>query len=601
MIFFDRKVAIPRNMGTVRLLRPFKSEYTSVQLKLSCFRPELKSHPYDKHKMITLGRLCEDDPDYMYPNNKFRFYFPEEFAAGIMIAPSESTEASELTEQTASDKQDKQDKQATDSTIATKTKTESLSKASGSSKAANTSMDEGSSALKLPAPPAIPEIQPLLKWHHSSDKSGGLAHLIELCTESHLRERLEKHFDKSDAALLLDLAFFSIEENGRKDQSFADYCRKQLPFSNTHLVSEQEIREFFQRISPDSIYGFMKEWNKDYGTNDEIYISYRDIAREDVTDFEKGSSLYEYTDNPAFYDVVGIAYNSYTNIPLYYTWATHNSYLIFENRNNWPESFMGMYKRNSDFGYSNSSLLCVIDQYSFNSEVIDTIVNNGSDFCMMLNSESILGNRLIAEHKGSFEGKKEHAVNALGVYGITFKHVLFKYNGIERYAYVFFDPIKQQEERLHFASYKKKIERQIELFTHELDTSYKEHKQCLFFGDSEHYPRFFDLNVDESKHLISYKRKEGVLEELKDHCGYLCMISSKQLSIKEAYRLYLMNNDDGGNLLGLSGTFMAKAYGRKILDECYGYDSIKLFIEFLARILMRQHYTLLLAQIQKYI
>jgi len=72
-MYLDFKVRIPDAKSKI-VMKPVKG-VTYVNYEYDrIYKPEMK---YNIPKRTTIGKLCEDDPDMMFPNANFLKFFPD--------------------------------------------------------------------------------------------------------------------------------------------------------------------------------------------------------------------------------------------------------------------------------------------------------------------------------------------------------------------------------------------------------------------------------------------------------------------------------------------------------------------------------------------
>lgn len=73
-MFYDDKVKIPNAPGKLMTRKEHKAAYVMYEYDRTYNRETQKTNP----KRTIIGKLCEDDPSYMYPNDRYYDYFAPE-------------------------------------------------------------------------------------------------------------------------------------------------------------------------------------------------------------------------------------------------------------------------------------------------------------------------------------------------------------------------------------------------------------------------------------------------------------------------------------------------------------------------------------------
>lgn len=90
-----------------------------------------------------------------------------------------------------------------------------------------------------------------------------------------LMEILEKHIDKKNLGLVLDLAAYSIITENNAGQYYSDYAFNHLLFSdNMKIYSDSKVSDLLQSMTEEQSVGFLNDWSSSWDHREKIYISY---------------------------------------------------------------------------------------------------------------------------------------------------------------------------------------------------------------------------------------------------------------------------------------------------------------------------------------
>ena len=98
-----------------------------------------------------------------------------------------------------------------------------------------------------------------------------------------------------------------------------------------------------------------------------------------------------------------------------------------------------------EYGYKQIGF--ILDRGYFSKENIRYIDENGYSFIIMCKGCKTLVSSLVLENRGTFEAKREAAIHAYKVYGITTTARLYEDDTAERYFHIYYNPSKQAAER----------------------------------------------------------------------------------------------------------------------------------------------------------
>ena len=190
-----------------------------------------------------------------------------------------------------------------------------------------------------------------------------------------------------------------------------------------------------------------------------------------------------------------------------------------------------------------------------------------------------LVNDAVKEVKGTFEENRQYAIRKFGVNGTTVKRFVFPSDEKERYLHVYYSYHKAatEKERLEqridkLAVYFKKFEGQPVV----LDKSYEKYFSLEYYHEGKGDQCF-----------VCAIEKSSVIEEELRMCGYFCIITSADMTAKEALELY-KSRDASEKLFKADKTFLGNKSMRVYSGEAL---EGKMLIAFVALILRNRMYT----------
>lgn len=231
-----------------------------------------------------------------------------------------------------------------------------------------------------------------------------------------------------------------------------------------------------------------------------------------------------------------------------------------------------------EYGYKKIGF--ILDRGYFSKENIRYIDENGYTFIIMCKGCKALVSSLVLQKCGTFETKRESAIRAYKVYGITTTSKLYEDDTEERYFHIYYNPSKQAAEREH-------LEQRIEKLRQFMDKHIgKEEK----FGKT--YQEYFRLHYDQKGRFRGADERTDVIERELQLCGYFCIITSEKMTATQALVQY-KGRDISENLFRSDKTFIGLKSERVQSSQSM---SSKIFIEFVALIVRNRIYNLLKEQ-----
>jgi len=371
--------------------------------------------------------------------------------------------------------------------------------------------------------------------------------------------------------LFLDLAAYYLTTENNAGQYYPDYAYNHPLFTPEYKIySDSTVSEFISQISTDDSVEFQNEWNAIKRNKDKIYISYDSTNKNcqageiELVEFghakeDKGLPIFNYS----------IAYDCNNREPLFYE--------------DYPGSIVDvsqlqcMLDKAKSYGYKNAGF--ILDRGYFSRENIKYMDRYGYDFVIMIKGMKALVHDVIKEVKGSFEENRQHTIRRFQVNGTTIKRFVFPSDEKKRYIHIYYSYSKAAAER-----------EQLETKLDKLSTYFKKLEGRKVVLDKS-YEKYFSLEYyHEGKPdqcFICAIEKSKVIEAELRMCGYFCIITSAEMTAKEALELY-KSRDASEKLFKADKSFLGNRSMR-----VYTGDALegKMLVAFVALIIRNRMYT----------
>lgn len=419
-------------------------------------------------------------------------------------------------------------------------------------------------------------------------KAGTYIVLKKIIQDYHLIPML-KRIIGDKYGLFLDLAVYSIITEGNAAQYYPDYAYNHPLFTDSmRIYSDSTISSFLNHISVDQSVQFLNSWNEARDHNQKIYISYDSTNKKcqagDLDLVEVGHSKSGVSDTIFNYS---IGYDQENREPLFYENYSGSITDVTQ--------LEEMITKASAFGYKNVGF--ILDRGYFCEKNIHAMDRNHNDFIIMLKGMKALVKDTVLACKGTFEDNYDALIPEYGVSGTTIPMKVFKGDQKNRYVHIYFNPYKAAAERDEFL---KKIEKMKEEANKRLGTTESLPKEYQKYFILDYYPdkpkKDKNGKVKESKpKLTLVTPRKAVIEDDMKACGYFCLITSEQMSAKEALLLY-KSRDDSEKLFRGDKSYLGDKAERTYTNES---TRAKIFVEFVALIIRSRMYVKLVEQSKK--
>ena len=377
--------------------------------------------------------------------------------------------------------------------------------------------------------------------------------------------------DDRGTGLFLDLAAYYLTTENNAGQYYPDYAYDHPLFTPGYKIySDSTVSSFISQISVEDSISFQNEWNGIKKKQDRIYISYDSTNKNcqagdiEIVEFghakeDRGLPVFNYS----------IAYDVDNREPLFY--ETYPGSIVDISQ------LQLMLNKAAAYGYKNAGF--ILDRGYFSRENIRFMDRLGYDFVIMVKGMKSFVNEKIRQVQGSFEDKRQCTIRRYQVNGTTVKTKVFYSDEKDRYLHIYYSYGKAAAEREcletkidRIAAYLKKQEGQAVV----IDRSYEKYFHLEYYHEGE-----------EDQCFVCGIEKSSVIEEELKMCGYFCIITSDEMTAKEALDLY-KRRDGSEKLFKADKSFL----GNRSL-RVYTGDALegKMLIAFVSLIIRNRMYT----------
>ena len=381
---------------------------------------------------------------------------------------------------------------------------------------------------------------------------------------------LSEIFKINELGLFLDLAAYSLISEDNAAQYYPGYTFNHPVFTNEmKRYTDSTVSSFFSNISFDQIAAFLNQWNTGRPHKEKIYISYdstnKNCQAGDLEIVEFGKSK---TDSRLPIFNYSIAFDQNNEEPLFYE--------------EYPGSIVDVsqlqYMLGKAEGYGYRNIGFILDRGYFSKDNIECMDRMGYSFIMMVKGRKKLVSTLVSSVIGTFEKDRRCFIREYKVFCTTVKEKLYPTDASERCFHIYYSI--DREWREHAA-----VEEKIEKLTRYLEK--QENKEVTF---PEVIKEYFELTYDASgKIFLGAREKTDVINQELALCGYYTIVTSEEMSAKDAIMLY-KGRDSSEKLFRGDKSYLGNHSLRVCSDEA---ASAKIFIEFIALIVRNKIYNYL--------
>ena len=417
---------------------------------------------------------------------------------------------------------------------------------------------------------SIPDELPLA-YRSCCLRIGACVIIRKVLDEYSLVPMLRKRFG-NDAGLMLDLVSYLIVEEENAGQYYPDFAfTHPLLAEKMTIYSDSKVSRLLSSITKDQCIGFLDDWNARRDHKSRIYVSYDSTNKNseagdiDIVEFGKAK---DDKGLPVFN--LSIAMDKTNRVPLFYEEYPGSVTDVSQ--------FTCMVDKVMEYGYKKIGF--ILDRGYFSRENIRYIDENGYTFIIMCKGCKALVSSLVLSIQGSFETKREAAIRAYRVYGVTTAARLYEDDTEDRYFHIYYNPSKQAAER-------EQLEQRVEKLRQFMD---RHIGKDVRFGKT--YQEYFHLHYDRRGYFRGADERTDVIERELQLCGYFCIITSEKMTAAQALIQY-KGRDISEKLFRTDKTFIGSRSERVQSSQSM---SSKIFIEFVALIVRSRIYNLLKEQ-----
>ena len=390
---------------------------------------------------------------------------------------------------------------------------------------------------------------------------GSFLVLRRLVDEKLLVECLLRPFSPRDAALVLDIAFYSLITEGNTAQHYPDYTYNHPVFTEgMRRYSDSKVCDFLQNIKPEQINGFLHVWNLYREKSDRIYVSYdstnKNCQAGDIAMVEYGHAKDD-RNRPIFN--YAIAFDQTNGEPLFYE--------------EYPGSVVDVsqlqFMLSKAEGYDYRNVGVILDRGYFSRANIVYMDAHGIEFVIMARGLTRIARELVESVRGTFEDDRDRLVREYRAYGTTVRRKLYEDDSRERYFHIFYGNERQARERSSLEEKLEKLNRYLE----GLENTEAQIPDVV--------AEYFDLVYDKDGVFLYANEKKDIIRREIRLCGYFVLITSEEMTAAEALRLY-KGRDATEKLFRGDKSYLGNRSLRVCSEES---ASAKIFIEFIALII----------------
>ena len=399
-------------------------------------------------------------------------------------------------------------------------------------------------------------------------KIGSYMVIRNVLEEYHLPQLLYKRFG-SKCGLFLDLVSYLIVDEENAGQYYPDFAYSHPLFSEEmKIYSDSTVSRLLASIGKEQTLGFLSDWNDKRDHKQRIYLSYDSTNKNcqagdiDLVEFgkakdEKGLPVFN----------LAIAFDKTNRIPLFYEEYPGSITDVSQ--------FTFMVDKVRDYGYRKVGF--ILDRGYFSKGNIQYMDRNHFSFIIMVKGCKALVSSLVMEYRNTFETRRDCAIRAYKVYGMTARARLYEDDSSERWFHIYFNPSRQAAER-------EQLEQRIEKLKQFLD---KHKGQEVQFGRT--YQDYFVLHYDKNSRFLYAEERSDVVQRELELCGYFCIVTSEEMSASQAL-VHYKGRDMSEKLFRTDKTFIGSKSMRSHSEETL---SARIFVEFIALIVRNRIYNLL--------
>lgn len=346
----------------------------------------------------------------------------------------------------------------------------------------------------------------------------------------------EAGFTVDQINMIMDLVLYMLDKESAVFQHFPSWARDNATFSDS-ISSDSTISKFVNGISYSEIQLFKDKWLEAIlKKNDKVFLCYDSTnvnsQAEGVSLVEKGHAKDDKTLNQVNTEYV---VRQEDGIPVTYMQYPGSICDIAEAE----EMIKYLGKFNKD-----TKMTAVCDRGYISEDNVTYFNEHELGFLLLLKSNTNASKKLITDHAKEVKDRYGCYIPEYGIYGKTFRIKLFKNSNIECYAHLIYDVDLERDHReaLHNTINAQRLEIQRHI----------DRKDKLTEDNLKKY-FMFDLELEPSETIIapakgrgvkkteqpsfvikSFKENEDVIAEEFSYCGFFILVTSDEMTVKEA-------------------------------------------------------------------
>lgn len=348
---------------------------------------------------------------------------------------------------------------------------------------------------------------------------------------------------KVGTTFLIDHLFKNTQMDELLDNVFPSYSRYYQDLVTYNLITEDNVMQYYDtftfehrivgdtaisdtsisRILKDTdregIELFLRAWNQVHKNIEAVYVSY-DSTNINTT--AEGIEMAEYghakEDNDIPIVNYSAAYDQNRSIPLFY--ETYPGSIIDNTQCDL------MVEKAKEYGHENVGF--ILDRGYFSASNIKHMTKKGYEFILMSKGNAKFVREAVEEVRLAIRLSVKYYIAEHEVYGTTVKRKLFNEDKT-RYFHIFYDDVRAAHEREVYLGRLKKMEETLEK---------KVEKKLSRKEELRSYEKYYLLKFDDNGYLLSYKRRDSVIQKEIDKLGYFVLITSEKMEATEALSKY---------------------------------------------------------------
>lgn len=337
------------------------------------------------------------------------------------------------------------------------------------------------------------------------------------------------------SAKMKDISSYFVVGETSVMEHYEAYAFDHAGFTS-HVYSDSTMGELLKKVSLIKHDLLLEKWNRQHTETEDVLISYDSTNMNSAA---TGANLLEYgeskDDSSELPQInVSIGFDQRNEEPLFYE-LYYGSIVDMAQ----CELMVDKIKR---FGYKNITFL--LDRGYFSLENIRYFEKKGYNYIIMAKANTKFVKPAIDEVRYKVKNA-EYYLLSHGVNGISVKIPFNEKDSYDRYMHVYYDDVRASAERRSLMIRYAKMDKKLDELAAKKITRKANLKQY-----EGHYILFY-----QGDYLVSYKRKNSVINQEMDNCGYFVIVTAEDLSAEEALNEY-RHRDTSEKLFMYDKTFL---------------------------------------------